>query len=294
MEITYSLIIPHYNIPELLERLLSTIPKRNDLQVIVVDDCSTKNLSELNHLKEKYKWIEWHNTGTNGGGGKARNIGLTYACGKYVLFADADDYFFPQFEMILDNYKNSHADVIYFNIGEEANTIPSKRVLEYNRIMDKIGISEKYAINDLRFKYHCPWAKLIRIEIIKNFNIKFEEAIIHNDVLFSGKVGIYSTNIEITRIKAYCLTERTNSVSKILSKAQRLSRVKTFAQLNVEFKKNNIDRTDLLMLEPPIYFLKNFNLVALQESLKILKSYNFSIFKCMLLKFLQIINVLGR
>lgn len=44
MEYNYSLIIPHFNIPKLLRRLLSTVPKREDLQVIIVDDCSTKEL----------------------------------------------------------------------------------------------------------------------------------------------------------------------------------------------------------------------------------------------------------
>ena len=38
--INYSIIIPHKNIPELLVRCLNSIPEREDIQVIVVDDCS--------------------------------------------------------------------------------------------------------------------------------------------------------------------------------------------------------------------------------------------------------------
>lgn len=38
--IKYSIIIPHYNAPHLLERCLKSIPVREDIQVIVVDDCS--------------------------------------------------------------------------------------------------------------------------------------------------------------------------------------------------------------------------------------------------------------
>lgn len=38
--IKYSIIIPHKNIPECLERCLKTIPWRQDVQVIVVDDGS--------------------------------------------------------------------------------------------------------------------------------------------------------------------------------------------------------------------------------------------------------------
>ena len=39
--INYSIIIPHYNVPNLLLRCVRSIPVREDIQVIVVDDCSS-------------------------------------------------------------------------------------------------------------------------------------------------------------------------------------------------------------------------------------------------------------
>jgi glycosyltransferase involved in cell wall biosynthesis len=39
-EITFSIIIPHKNTPELLQRCLASIPKREDIQIIVIDDNS--------------------------------------------------------------------------------------------------------------------------------------------------------------------------------------------------------------------------------------------------------------
>lgn len=36
----YTIIIPHKNIPMLLQRMLDSIPQREDLQVIIVDDNS--------------------------------------------------------------------------------------------------------------------------------------------------------------------------------------------------------------------------------------------------------------
>ena len=41
--INYSIIIPHKNSPELLERCLNSIPERKDIEIIVVDDCSNEN-----------------------------------------------------------------------------------------------------------------------------------------------------------------------------------------------------------------------------------------------------------
>lgn len=43
----YSIIIPHYNIPELLQRCLDSIPERDDVQVIVVDDNSDSSKVDL-------------------------------------------------------------------------------------------------------------------------------------------------------------------------------------------------------------------------------------------------------
>ena len=36
----FTIIIPHKNIPHLLERLIKSIPVRDDLEIIVVDDHS--------------------------------------------------------------------------------------------------------------------------------------------------------------------------------------------------------------------------------------------------------------
>ena len=36
----YSIIIPHRNIPQLLQRCIDSIPSRDDLQIIIVDDNS--------------------------------------------------------------------------------------------------------------------------------------------------------------------------------------------------------------------------------------------------------------
>ena len=40
MDYNYSVIIPHYNIVPLLERCLKSIPDREDIQIVVVDDNS--------------------------------------------------------------------------------------------------------------------------------------------------------------------------------------------------------------------------------------------------------------
>ena len=51
IEINYSFIIPHRNVPHLLQRCIDSIPKRDDIQIIIVDDCSLDNtFLELNNF----------------------------------------------------------------------------------------------------------------------------------------------------------------------------------------------------------------------------------------------------
>ena len=47
MQYRYTIIIPHYKIIDLLGRALSSIPDREDIQIIVVDDNSGIKQSEF-------------------------------------------------------------------------------------------------------------------------------------------------------------------------------------------------------------------------------------------------------
>ena len=53
--INYSIIIPHKNIPNLLQRCLDSIPNREDVQIIVVDDNSDPNIVDF----DKFPSIFW-------------------------------------------------------------------------------------------------------------------------------------------------------------------------------------------------------------------------------------------
>ena len=111
----YSIIIPHKNIPKLLQRCLDSIPRREDVQIIIVDDNSDPdivNFEQFPGLNDPF--IEVVFTKDGKGAGYARNVGLTKAAGKWLLFADADDFFNYCINDILDEYVDSDADIIYF------------------------------------------------------------------------------------------------------------------------------------------------------------------------------------
>ena len=85
--INYSIIIPHKNIPDLLQRCLNSIPRRTDIQIIVVDDNSDPKKVDFEHFPGVgEKCVEVYFTKEGKGAGYARNMGLKYAKGKWLLF----------------------------------------------------------------------------------------------------------------------------------------------------------------------------------------------------------------
>ena len=111
-----SIIIPHYNTPDLLEKLIVSIPNTDDIQIIVIDDNSDKDLKLLENVKNMYQnKIEYYvnDTGVKGAGA-CRNIGLRHADGKWLLFSDADDYFLEGMYETVAQYFDSDYDEVFF------------------------------------------------------------------------------------------------------------------------------------------------------------------------------------
>ena len=201
MQYNYTLIISHYNRPRSLERLLDTIPQRDDMQVIVVDDSSTEGLDELRSLQAKYPHCEWYATDSNGGGGKARNTGLRHARGRWLLFADSDDCYTADFDGILEEYKDKDKDydIVYFDaivvtadgkVNPDASRVP--RV-----------IRESAEGIPIRFRLTQTWNKLFARRIVESNHIEFEESLVSNDVYFSTLCDYYASNTRIDRRAFY-------------------------------------------------------------------------------------------
>ena len=68
--VDYTIIIPHYNIPELLVRCLKSIPARDDIQIIVIDDGSNeRNKSILKEIEQTFPYIQFIYQENLGGAG---------------------------------------------------------------------------------------------------------------------------------------------------------------------------------------------------------------------------------
>jgi glycosyltransferase involved in cell wall biosynthesis len=89
-----SLVIPCFNHGNTLARAVESGLRQGDecLEIIVVDDCSSDNSpSVAMKLTNDNKKLQFESTLVNSGPGRARNVGVKKARGKYISFLDADD-----------------------------------------------------------------------------------------------------------------------------------------------------------------------------------------------------------
>jgi glycosyltransferase involved in cell wall biosynthesis len=94
-----SVILTTYNSERSLQRILDSIISQEgyktlfDLELIVIDDCSTDSTTEI--LRKNGVAYE-SNEANSGGPNKGRNMGLKKAKGRYICIADHDDEWLPQ------------------------------------------------------------------------------------------------------------------------------------------------------------------------------------------------------
>ena len=211
----YSVIIPHHDIPDLLERCLRSIPVREDVQVIVVDDASApEHQDRLHQLELAFPGAEFIYSPSNRGAGAARNIGLEHATGKWLIFADADDFFAENFGEILDEYIHEPADIVYFYnrcVESEDVALSSTAATEYNNFIT-LAI-ETGQDTPLRYRHWVPWGKLIKRNLVSSNNLQFEEIPYSNDIVFSASAGCLARKIIADDRYLYCYCSRHSSLS---------------------------------------------------------------------------------
>lgn len=210
-----TIIIPHYQSFSSLRTCLDSIPKDGSIQIIVVDDNSPDKDKYWENLIIEYSNVTFISLPENKGAGAARNLGLSLAVGKWLMFADADDYFvFKAFEVISNSY-SSTADIVYFKADsiDLVTGISSYRHQRINQYIDEYVPSKKDTEGNLRFRCYGPVCKMIRKEIVDSHNIQFDEVRYSNDVMFSAKVGYYAKTIEVVNCVVYCITASSSSLT---------------------------------------------------------------------------------
>ena len=201
MEYKISVITPVYNaenyLVECIESVINQTIGFENIQLILINDGSTDNSKAImDSYSEKYSNIESYHLGeSHGVGGVARNEGLKYIQGEYLMFLDSDDKFdINACEKMYNIIKENNADVITGNykcMYENGQAWPSP-ILDPN-----CQTKELKEANEEFFYLYCPSVcmKIFRTEIIKNNNISFLGGVAAEDAFFSSFALLKSQKI---------------------------------------------------------------------------------------------------
>ncbi|MCI8972976.1 MAG: glycosyltransferase [Lachnospiraceae bacterium] len=203
-----SVIIAVYNAETYLEQCIDSVLEQpvQEIEVICVDDGSIDtSLMILEEYQKKDKRIQIYSQ-NNQFAGVARNKGLSYAQGEYVLFLDADDFLEKDSLLILyENAKKEETDIIVF--GHYRYDTENTCVLDSNDVLDRLAwfgngvkCADEVAPYIFNFTEPCAWNKFYRTKFIRESNISFMSLKNTNDLFFS-----YMTLTLANRICVYIM-----------------------------------------------------------------------------------------
>lgn len=278
----YSVIIPHFDNEDGLRRLLASIPGREDIQVVVVDDKSkaseSKGIVERSNLYN----AQWFFNSSVKSAGACRNIGLEYAIGQYLIFADSDDYFCEGAFEIIDAAieADPECDVYYFNVDSTGidGGVGNRHVKNRSLVLDYISRSGSAFEEKLRLTHNVPWGKVIRRSLVEEKSIKFDQTVVANDGIFSLKVGKAAKRISAHSNVIYCVTSNAYSLTRKKDVSRYRVRLEVYARYfeyldDEERRKVNASPIPIILLS------LNYGLVEFFRSIIFLKKRKVAIFK---------------
>ena len=150
-----SIIIPMYNVEKYLRRCLDSVQNQtfSDFQAICVNDGSPDNSGQIaeEYAARDNRFIVVHKE--NGGLSDARNAGMPYATGEYIMFLDSDDFIHPQtMEIAYAIARRDRADIVAYTYDR----FYRPQLMVYHKLglntdnVRPLGIRKKYNVAKIK------------------------------------------------------------------------------------------------------------------------------------------------
>lgn len=208
----YSIIIPVYNVEEYLNRCLKSILNQtySNYEVIIVNDGSPDNSDNIikSYEKEDKRFKGYKKV--NGGLSDARNYGLKYATGDYLIFIDADDY-------IENNYLEKVNDVLERNKDIDVLKFKIKLVDEGENLirmengLNKEGVTSFEELVKLEF-LEPAWSYVYKLSFWKENNFTYLKGMIHEDFGLTPEILMKANKIYYLNSYLYNYVQRNGSI----------------------------------------------------------------------------------
>ena len=229
-----SLIIPVYNVRDYLRKCLDSVAAQTyeDLEVIIVNDGSTDDSLEIAlEYTSKYPHFRCYTIENRGLGG-ARNYGMEYATGEYIMFLDSDDYIAPNcVEVMVAAAVKNGSDIVSCNcydVKEDGSVI-----LAYKNAYHNAATSLETEPTIL-FNRHSAWGKLYKRELMCGFS--YVSRVWYEDVRLTPKLYLHAKKITYVDDSLVFYVQRKGSIMNNLNYRRNLEVIEAFEDLLNYFK----------------------------------------------------------
>lgn len=226
-----SIVIAAFNEEKNIEKCLQALLSQTyqNIEIIVVDDGSVDNtLSILKEFEWKYSNVIKIMSIKNSGVSHARNLGMSCASGEWILFSDADDYYYKDaIEKMLMIAGLSGCYIVQGGLNREQSVkveytdnktglyhtyqslYVQKVLLNYNaKLPEECDNYDKY----MRYSTHGPYAKLIKKTLLDEHKICFNEIMgLGEDLLFYFSVLDLVEDVALMFNDVYVVNKNPNS-----------------------------------------------------------------------------------
>ncbi|MCU7207418.1 glycosyltransferase [Turicibacter sp. GALT-G1] len=231
-----SVIVPIYNVENFVEECLNSLRYQtlSDIEVILVNDGSTDNsIGKIKHLLDSCNYFKLINQ-ENAGLSAARNTGLKYATGEYIAFVDSDDYVEPTFlEELYNTAIEDNLDIVMGGYKKFQNNC-YEEIRRNSNLYDTVMTGIEFLKSELKYDdYRMEvWDDLYRSEFLKEYNLKFEEGLLHEDELFTPLAFLQAKRVKLIESNKYIYRQRENS---IMSNTPNINHIKSYSFIINEF-----------------------------------------------------------
>lgn len=206
--IEVSVIIPIYNVEKYLARCLESLVGQDfakPFEIILVNDGSPDESAKIaEDYAQRFDCIKLY-TQENRGVSAARNNGISHANGRYITFADSDDFVEKDYISVLyDLLEKSGADISYcgFYTVNESSGKRHSYFLSHGAGVFTSAQMLKSLFHDVTVR-SFSWGKMYRREIFTECNIKFPEGRHFEDVYIMPRIFHQAERIAVTKRPLY-------------------------------------------------------------------------------------------
>ena len=201
-----SIVVPCYNAVQYLDRCIDSLVNQTigieNLEIILVDDASTDDGQTWTRIVETERRfpdsVMAVSLSENLRQGGARNVGISYAGGEYLMFCDADDWLaLEAAECLYQRAKNYDTDVIEYRMQkvQDDTDLSTISTAEGKRsgllLLDREEIKKAFYLTHLEECSLGCMRKFYRMSLIKENQIRFVEHLICEEPSFTVPVRLY-------------------------------------------------------------------------------------------------------